>query len=642
MQATLTAVVVGPPGSEIHVDGMGRIKVQFHWDRAGKQDHHSSCWIRTMQPWGGVGWGVQFIPRVGMEVVVTFEGGDPDRPMVLGSIYNATHPSPFPLPAAKTRSGWRTQSSPGGHGYNELSFDDAAANEQIYIHAQKNLDEVIENNHTVQVNKDELIRVLGNRLDTIEKKLEEHVMGDHVSRVDGNRVDVVTGNADHRVSGTLFTRVEGRERRDVQGATDLAYGGDITVRALGSSTTIVGKTDAKRSWVTHAEGTASLTGVDRVEISSESELFFTVGKSSIRVTKDRIELSSPAIVTTGESGELTVDKGGLSLKSSDTRIVMADRLLMNSSGASVMMGKEVKIDGSRILLNAPQRATEAPPPPPEPPTKIVLVDQDGSAVPHQRFIVRLPNGAEIGGKTDEAGTAEVKLLESGDIVFPDITMANEPTTGDAMPYVVRRGDYLAKLAFVHGFDADKVWNDGKNAELKKKRTSPNILHPGDLVHFPRAKRAGMKLRKGTSNGYVANLPKTTVRIRFGNKQGPYKNEAFRVEGLGLPQEGTTDGDGMLTLQVPVHVREVQVFFPKRNVVFPVRVGDMDPVDELTGARKRLEQLGYRTRSSEDLSASHAERRDRRAIKAFQRAQGIKATGIMDDATTEALVRAHGS
>ncbi|MFT3769477.1 MAG: type VI secretion system tip protein TssI/VgrG [Minicystis sp.] len=130
VQVALTATVVGPPGEEIHVDSLGQIKVQFHWDRAGGYDDRSSCWIRTMHPWGGAGWGVQFIPRVGMEVVVVFEGGDPDKPFVLGALYNGTHPPPFLLPGDKTRSGFRTQSSPGGAGHNELSFEDSAGNEQ--------------------------------------------------------------------------------------------------------------------------------------------------------------------------------------------------------------------------------------------------------------------------------------------------------------------------------------------------------------------------------------------------------------------------------------------------------------------------------------------------------------------------------
>ncbi|MBK6514938.1 MAG: type VI secretion system tip protein VgrG [Polyangiaceae bacterium] len=124
IQATLTATVVGPPGEEVHVDGAGRIKVHFHWDRVSP-NADSSCWIRCLQAWGGAGWGAQFIPRVGMEVVVGFDGGDPDRPIVLGCLYNATHPMPFALPRDKTRSGIRTRSVPGTAGSNELSFEDA-------------------------------------------------------------------------------------------------------------------------------------------------------------------------------------------------------------------------------------------------------------------------------------------------------------------------------------------------------------------------------------------------------------------------------------------------------------------------------------------------------------------------------------
>ena len=113
---TETAVVVGPGTREIHTDEQGRVKVQFHWDLEGRMDEHSSCWIRVAQAWAGAGWGTQFIPRVGMEVVVTFLGGDIDRPMVTGCVYNATHPPPYPLPGSAATSGIRTQSSPGGDG----------------------------------------------------------------------------------------------------------------------------------------------------------------------------------------------------------------------------------------------------------------------------------------------------------------------------------------------------------------------------------------------------------------------------------------------------------------------------------------------------------------------------------------------
>lgn len=641
MQVSQTATVVGPEGEEIHVNERGQIKVQFHWDREGKNDQHSSCWIRTMQPWGGSAWGHQFIPRVGMEVVVTFEGGDTDRPIVLGSICNGTHPSPFPLPSAKTRSGFRTQSTPGGGGFNELSFEDAAANEQIYIHAQKNLDEVVENNHTVEVLNDERIRILGSRLDIIEKRLEQQVLGDHISRVEGNRIDVVTGNVDHRVTGALSSRVEGRERREVQGVADHVYSGDVTLRTLGSSTTIVGKADAKRSWVTHAEGTAFLTGIDRVELSSESELLFTVGKSSIRVTKDRIELSSSAIVTTGKGGQLAVDQAGLLLKSADTQMVMADRLMMNSGGASVTMGSEVKVDGKKILLNAPGRATEAPPPPQEPPTEILLVDQDGNGVPNQRFMVRLQSGAEIGGRTDNAGKAEMTLKEGGEVAFPDLAVAAAQTDGELKPYVVRQGDYLEKLAFMHGFNAEKVWNDSKNAELRGRRKSPDILQPGDLLYFPPFKGwHGRTLTHGSQNRYEVEVPKREVRIEFSSKG--YGNARYEIHGLGAKVEGTTDGAGLVTMVVPVHVREVTVVFPAMRVRYAVRVGDLDPVTETSGVRQRLQQLGYRWPPEGDESEADLLADDRLALELFQKARGLAVTGQVDEATIQALLDAHRS
>ncbi len=248
VQVALTATVVGPPSEEIHVDEKGQIKVQFHWDREGVGDERSSCWIRAMQAWGGAGWGAQLLPRVGMEVVVVFEGGDLDKPMILGSLYNGTHPMPFALPRDKTRSGWRTRSTPGGRGHNELSFDDAAGLEQIYVHAQRDLDETVERNHTLLARGDESLRVLGNRVDVVEGSasakvggaLEAKVTGDQATHVEGNRVDVVLGNADERVSGASLTRVEGSERREVQEKANHVYADDVTMRVLGNMTSIVG------------------------------------------------------------------------------------------------------------------------------------------------------------------------------------------------------------------------------------------------------------------------------------------------------------------------------------------------------------------------------------------------------------------
>jgi hypothetical protein len=196
-----TATVVGPPGEEIHVDEHGRVKVQFHWDREGQRDEHSSCWLRAMQPWAGAAWGSQFILRVGMEVVVTFVGGDIDRPMVLGAVPNAQNPMPYLLPGQKTRSGIKTRTSPGGGGSNELRFEDAAGQEQVFLHAQKDLDAVVENNHTrtvrgdeamsvartskVEIGGDQEVSIGGNEVVTINKNLVLHVVGRQIIHVDG-------------------------------------------------------------------------------------------------------------------------------------------------------------------------------------------------------------------------------------------------------------------------------------------------------------------------------------------------------------------------------------------------------------------------------------------------------------------------
>ena len=134
-----TAVVVGPAGEEIWTDAYGRVKVQFHWDRRGKKDEGSSGWVRVSQAWAGKGWGQLLLPRIGQEVIVGFEEGDPDRPVILGSLYNAEQTPPASLPDERTRSGLTSQSSPGGGGGNELRFEDAAGAEEVYLHARRGL-----------------------------------------------------------------------------------------------------------------------------------------------------------------------------------------------------------------------------------------------------------------------------------------------------------------------------------------------------------------------------------------------------------------------------------------------------------------------------------------------------------------------
>ena len=215
------ATVVGPPGEEIHTDEFGRVRVQFHWDREGQRDSRSSCWIHVSQTWGGAGYGGTNLPRVGQEVIVSFLGGDPDRPVITGRVYTNLQKTPYPLPENKTRSGWRSNSSPTNGGYNEIMFEDKAGNELIQMRAQRNLttqvnnDEMssIGNNRSTSVNKNESKSVGGNQDQTIQGSntlqtcadFMESVMGAFTSMANGDRVQETGGTSSshaqmHKVS----------------------------------------------------------------------------------------------------------------------------------------------------------------------------------------------------------------------------------------------------------------------------------------------------------------------------------------------------------------------------------------------------------------------------------------------------------
>jgi type VI secretion system secreted protein VgrG len=159
VQGPQTAIVVGKAGEEIWTDKFGRVKVQFHWDRQGKDDEKSSCWVRVSQSWAGKGWGAMFIPRVGMEVIVSFLEGDPDRPLITGCVYNSDALPPYALPAAQTQSGVMSNSSKGGGGFNEWRFEDKKGEEEVFMHAEKDFSRVVKNNDTLQVTGDQKITV---------------------------------------------------------------------------------------------------------------------------------------------------------------------------------------------------------------------------------------------------------------------------------------------------------------------------------------------------------------------------------------------------------------------------------------------------------------------------------------------------
>jgi type VI secretion system secreted protein VgrG len=206
VHGTQTAVVVGPSGEEIYTDNHGRIKVQFHWDRVGKKNDTSSCWIRVSQPWAGKAWGAVWLPRIGQEVVVDFLEGDPDRPLIIGRVYNAEQTPPYSLPGNQTQSGFKSRSSKGGgtDDFNEIRFEDKKGGELITVHAQKDLDTMVENDETRQVGHDRTTTIKNDETLTVQQGNQK------ITIEKGNRtVSISLGKEEHQAMQSIELKVGG-------------------------------------------------------------------------------------------------------------------------------------------------------------------------------------------------------------------------------------------------------------------------------------------------------------------------------------------------------------------------------------------------------------------------------------------------
>ncbi len=235
VQGCQTAVVVGPTGEEIYTDKYGRVKVQFHWDREGRSNDSSSCWIRFATHWSGNQWGSIHIPRVGQEVLVDFLEGNPDRPIIVGSVYNDAHMPPFDLPTNKTRSGIKSQSSKGGGGYNQISFEDLKGSEEIIIHAQKDLSLKVENDRSITILHDDKANIKNNRSTEVGMDYETKV-GKKRKITAGSEITLETGAAkiamkasgEITISGTNIT-IKGTMVNVEAGATNTIKGALVKI-----------------------------------------------------------------------------------------------------------------------------------------------------------------------------------------------------------------------------------------------------------------------------------------------------------------------------------------------------------------------------------------------------------------------------
>lgn len=250
IHGTQTAVVTGPDDEEIFMDEWGRIKVQFHWDQKYPRDDTSSCWVRVAQGWAGAGWGIQFIPRVGQEVVVTFLEGDPDRPLVTGSVYNGDNPLPYG-PGHKTRSTIRSNDYKKGGGFNEMRMEDKKDKQEFFFHAERHHRTVVKRGNrlaTLQAAedkkvKDKLLIVKGDRQILIKEGHETHVLQKGRQKLvlkDGSRLVKVSGgdethkndqNFSHTVKQDYTLKIKGNLTIDVTGKVVFKAGETITMES---------------------------------------------------------------------------------------------------------------------------------------------------------------------------------------------------------------------------------------------------------------------------------------------------------------------------------------------------------------------------------------------------------------------------
>jgi len=224
MRGPQTAVVVGPGGEEIFTDEYSRVKVQFHWDRLGEDDENSSCYVRVSSVWAGSGWGFIQIPRIGQEVIVDFLEGDPDQPLITGRVYNAEQMPPYGLPENATQSGWKSNSSPGGGGFNEMRFEDKKGEEEVYFQAEKDHNELVKNDESRTIGHD----------------FKEDVGNDATQSIGHDRTESVVNDKSVDVGKNRTVHIGVDDTETVDNNRSLTVGADETISIGGSSTENIG------------------------------------------------------------------------------------------------------------------------------------------------------------------------------------------------------------------------------------------------------------------------------------------------------------------------------------------------------------------------------------------------------------------
>jgi type VI secretion system secreted protein VgrG len=345
-----TAIVTGPAGEEIYTDGHGRVKVQFHWDRRGGRDERSSCWLRVSNGWAGGGYGGVYLPRVGQEVIVGFLEGDPDRPMVTGRVYHGLNRPPYALPAEKTKSTLKSDSSLGGGGSNELRFEDRKGAEEVYLHGQKDWTIGIENDKNQRIGHDESLSVGRNRAKRVGVDQSETIGANKTIAVGVDHIEAIGANMSLAVGLNKTETVAINTAESVGVAKALTIGGLYQVTVGGAVNETVGGAKAEEVGLVRA----LLVGRDVLEsvggdmaVKVAVDLKESVGDTHTLNAKEILIDADTQIELTCGSAKITLKKGG------DIRLEGKEITVKGSGNITLKGGKILKKSGSTNLESTP-------------------------------------------------------------------------------------------------------------------------------------------------------------------------------------------------------------------------------------------------------------------------------------------------
>ena len=361
-----TAVVVGPGGEEIYCDKYGRVKVQFHWDRYGKKNENSSCWIRVSNPWAGANWGGMAIPRMGQEVIVDFLEGDPDQPIITGRVYNADQMPPYALPANATQTGIKSRSSKGGGAanFNEIRFEDKKGSEQVFLHAEKNQDIEVEKDETHWVGNDRKKNIDHDETTVVKHDRTETVGNNETIGIGGNRSITVDKSETATVALQRTHTVGVNETITVGAAQEITVGGAQAVTVGAAQMISVGATqtisaaanqtlNAGRDQGINVGGTQTVNIGKNASMTIAADENHTVsGKRQSTVSKDdTLNVDKNLYFTAGESISITTGDASIVMKKDGTIEIKGKNITIDGSKISVKASGDIVMKGSKILQN---------------------------------------------------------------------------------------------------------------------------------------------------------------------------------------------------------------------------------------------------------------------------------------------------